>query len=47
MVYLIFSDLHSNLESLEKFIEISETIPHDQKACWEISLDTIPIPTNV
>ena len=33
MVYLIFSDLHSNLESLEKFIEISETIPHDQKVC--------------
>lgn len=33
MVYLIFSDLHSNLESLERFIEISETIPHDQKVC--------------
>lgn len=33
MIYLIFSDLHSNLESLKKFIEISETIPHDQKAC--------------
>lgn len=33
MVYLIFSDLHSNLESLEKFIQISETIPHDQKVC--------------
>ena len=33
MIYLIFSDLHSNLESLEKFIEVSETIPHDQKAC--------------
>ena len=33
MVYLVFSDLHSNLESLEKFIEISETIPHDQKVC--------------
>ncbi|NIQ00050.1 MAG: metallophosphoesterase [Nitrospinaceae bacterium] len=33
MVYLIFSDLHSNLESLEKFIEIGETLPHDQKVC--------------
>ena len=33
MVYLVFSDLHSNLESLEKFIQISETIPHDQKVC--------------
>ena len=31
MVYLIFSDLHSNLESLEKFIQISATLPHDQK----------------
>ncbi|MDH5762429.1 MAG: metallophosphatase family protein [Nitrospinota bacterium] len=33
MVYLIFSDLHSNLESLEKFIEVSKHIPHDQKVC--------------
>ena len=33
MVYLIISDLHSNLESLERFIQISKTIPHDQKVC--------------
>jgi predicted phosphodiesterase len=33
MVYLIISDLHSNLESLQKFIAISKTIPHDQTVC--------------
>lgn len=33
MVFLVFSDLHSNLESLTRFIEISETIPHDRKVC--------------
>ena len=33
MVYLIISDLHSNLESLNRFIAISKTIPHDQKVC--------------
>ena len=33
MVYLVFSDLHSNLEALERFIQIRETIPHDQMAC--------------
>ncbi len=33
MVYLIISDLHSNLESLNQFIAISKTIPHDQKVC--------------
>ncbi len=33
MVYLIISDLHSNLESLQKFIAISKNIPHDQKVC--------------
>ncbi len=33
MVHLIFSDLHSNLESLNQFIAISKTIPHDQKVC--------------
>ncbi len=33
MIYLIFSDVHSNLESLNKFIEISTEIPHDKKVC--------------
>ena len=33
MVYLIFSDLHSNLEALERFIQIRETIPHDRVVC--------------
>jgi len=31
MRYLIFSDLHSNLESLQSFSEIAETIAHDKK----------------
>lgn len=33
MVYLIFSDLHSNLEALERFIQLRESIPHDQLVC--------------
>ncbi len=31
MRYLIFSDLHSNLESLQSFSEIIQTIDHDKK----------------
>lgn len=31
MKYLIFSDLHSNLESLQAFCQIIETIDHDKK----------------
>ncbi len=31
MRYLIFSDLHSNLESLQSFSEIIQTIAHDKK----------------
>lgn len=31
MRYLIFSDLHSNLESLQSFAKIAETIEHDKK----------------
>lgn len=31
MRYLIFSDLHGNLESLQAFRQISETIDHDKK----------------
>ncbi|GJL79962.1 MAG: metallophosphoesterase [Nitrospinaceae bacterium] len=31
MKYLIFSDLHSNLESLQAFCKITETIEHDKK----------------
>jgi diadenosine tetraphosphatase ApaH/serine/threonine PP2A family protein phosphatase len=31
MRYLIFSDLHSNLESLQSFSEIIDTIEHDKK----------------
>lgn len=31
MRYLIFSDLHSNLESLKSFAQIIETIDHDKK----------------
>ena len=31
MRYIIFSDLHSNLESLKVFRDLSETIDHDKK----------------
>jgi diadenosine tetraphosphatase ApaH/serine/threonine PP2A family protein phosphatase len=31
MRYLIFSDLHSNLESLQSFSQIIETLDHDKK----------------
>lgn len=33
MVYLIISDLHSNLEALEKFSEIKDSLPHDKLVC--------------
>jgi len=33
MIYLVFSDVHSNLESLERFIQMAEAIPHDKKVC--------------
>jgi len=33
MIYLIISDVHSNWESLQKFIELSESIAHDKKVC--------------
>ncbi|MEE9259406.1 MAG: metallophosphoesterase family protein [Nitrospinaceae bacterium] len=33
MKYIIFSDVHSNLESLNAFSRIAETIDHDKKVC--------------
>jgi len=33
MRYLVFSDVHSNLESLQAFIETIKTIDHDKKVC--------------
>ncbi len=33
MVYLIFSDVHSNLEALQAFFEIAEETPHDKLVC--------------
>jgi len=33
MVYLIFSDVHSNLEALQAFFEIAEKTPHDRLVC--------------
>lgn len=33
MIYLIISDVHSNWESLQKFIELSQSIKHDKKVC--------------
>ncbi len=33
MRYIIFSDVHSNLESLRAFIQVTEDIDHDKKVC--------------
>jgi predicted phosphodiesterase len=33
MVYLIFSDVHSNLEALQAFFEVVEEMPHDKLVC--------------
>ncbi len=33
MRFLIFSDVHSNLEALRAFEALAEGIPHDKKAC--------------
>ncbi len=33
MIYLIFSDVHSNLEALQAFLEEAKKIPHDQLVC--------------
>lgn len=33
MIFLVFSDLHSNLEALEAFQEILDSIKHDVKVC--------------
>jgi len=33
MIYLIFSDVHSNLEALQTFLEIAEEIEHDKLVC--------------
>lgn len=33
MVFLIVSDLHSNVESLQEFIRLSKKIPHDKVIC--------------
>lgn len=33
MRYIIFSDLHSNLEALDEFIKITATVDHDKLVC--------------
>ncbi|MFQ5673301.1 MAG: metallophosphoesterase family protein [Nitrospinales bacterium] len=33
MIYIIFSDVHSNLEALQTFLEIADGIVHDKKVC--------------
>ncbi|MBI5426816.1 MAG: metallophosphoesterase family protein [Nitrospinae bacterium] len=33
MIYIVFSDVHGNLESLETFVQISGSIVHDKKVC--------------
>ncbi len=33
MIYLIISDVHCNWESLQRFIQLSESIEHDKKVC--------------
>ena len=33
MKYIIFSDVHSNLESLKSFCRVTESILHDKKVC--------------
>jgi diadenosine tetraphosphatase ApaH/serine/threonine PP2A family protein phosphatase len=33
MVYLIFSDVHSNLEALTTFARLAKAIPHDRMVC--------------
>ena len=33
MKFLIFSDIHSNLESLQSFCRVTESVLHDKKVC--------------
>lgn len=33
MIYLVFSDVHSNLEALQAFSSIADSIVHDKKVC--------------
>ena len=33
MVYIIFSDVHSNLEALQAFEKIIEELSHDKRVC--------------
>jgi len=33
MIYIIFSDVHGNLEALQAFFEIADGIGHDKKVC--------------
>ena len=33
MVYIIYSDVHSNLEALQTFLQITNNIAHDWKVC--------------
>lgn len=33
MKYIIFSDVHSNLEAVESFCQVIESIDHDKKVC--------------
>jgi diadenosine tetraphosphatase ApaH/serine/threonine PP2A family protein phosphatase len=33
MIYLVYSDVHGNLEALEAFFAVAESIVHDKKVC--------------
>ena len=33
MKYIIFSDVHSNLEAIEAFCQVIESVDHDRKVC--------------
>lgn len=33
MIYVVFSDVHANLEALQAFFETADTIAHDKKVC--------------
>ena len=33
MKYIIFSDVHSNLEAVNSFCQVAESIDHDKKVC--------------
>ena len=47
MVYLIFSDVHSNLEALQVFFEIANETSHDKLVCLGDMVGYGPDPNDV